>query len=65
MSPNMTVEQLLVWRLAQAEADAPPAPRAERLLDLVLPWWPERCVMPPYEPDGGADTSATIGGRRQ
>jgi hypothetical protein len=45
MSHDTTVGQLLAWRLAQAEADAPPAPRAARLLDLVRPWWevwPER-----------------------
>jgi hypothetical protein len=45
MTTDMSVEQLLVWRLAQADADAPPAPRAARLLDLIRPWWeiwPER-----------------------
>jgi len=45
MTNDMSVEQLLVWRLAQADADAPPAPRAARLLDLIRPWWevwPER-----------------------
>lgn len=42
---TMTVEQLLRWRLAQAETEAPPAPRGTRLLDLARPWWeswPER-----------------------
>src|SRR5436309_3280949 len=41
----MPVEQLLRWRLSQAEAEAPPAPRAGRLLELARPWWetwPER-----------------------
>jgi hypothetical protein len=45
MTNDMAVEQLLVWRLAQADADAPPAPRAARLLGLIRPWWeiwPER-----------------------
>jgi hypothetical protein len=45
MTNDMSVEQLLVWRLAQADAEAPPAPRAARLLDLIRPWWeiwPER-----------------------
>lgn len=39
------VEQLLEWRSAQAEAEAPPAPRAARLLERARPWWqrqPER-----------------------
>ncbi len=39
MKTEMTVEQLLRWRLAQAEATAPPAPRAARLLELARPWW--------------------------
>ena len=42
---KIPVEQLLRWRLAQAEAEAPPAPRAARLLELARPWWaswPER-----------------------
>jgi len=36
---------LLRWRLSRAEAEAPPAPRAARLLELARPWWerwPER-----------------------
>jgi hypothetical protein len=40
-----TVEQLLRWRLARAEAEAPRAPRAADLLELARPWWetwPER-----------------------
>ena len=42
---KIPVEQLLRWRLSQAEAEAPPAPRAARLLELARPWWetwPER-----------------------
>lgn len=35
----MNVEQLLQWRLARAEEEAPPAPRASRLLELARPWW--------------------------
>jgi hypothetical protein len=39
MNPRPTVEQLLRWRLARAEAEAPPAPRAARLLERARPWW--------------------------
>jgi hypothetical protein len=39
MTHDEAVEQLLRWRLAQAEAEAPPAPRAARLLEAVRPWW--------------------------
>jgi hypothetical protein len=45
MKTELTVEQLLRWRLARAEAEAPRAPRAARLLELARPWWetwPER-----------------------
>ena len=45
MKSEINVEQLLRWRLAKAEAEAPPAPRAARLLELARPWWetwPER-----------------------
>ena len=45
MNPGLSIEQLLRWRLARAEAEAPPAPRAARLLELSRPWWetwPER-----------------------
>jgi hypothetical protein len=45
MTLDTSVDQLLRWRLARAEAEAPPAPRAARLLELVRPWWevwPER-----------------------
>ena len=39
MKTDTSVEQLLRWRLTQAEAEAPPAPRAARLLALARPWW--------------------------
>ena len=39
MKRKIPVEQLLRWRLARAEAAAPPAPRAKRLLDAARPWW--------------------------
>jgi hypothetical protein len=39
MKTNMPIEQLLRWRLSRAEAEAPPAPRAARLLALARPWW--------------------------
>jgi len=39
MKSPITVQELLRWRLARAEAEAPPAPRAARLLELVRPWW--------------------------
>jgi hypothetical protein len=45
MNPGISIEHLLRWRLARAEAEAPPAPRAARLLELARPWWetwPER-----------------------
>ena len=45
MTTKIPVEQLLRWRLERAEAEAPPAPRAARLLELARPWWetwPER-----------------------
>jgi hypothetical protein len=45
MKAKLTVEQLLRWRLARAEAQAPRAPRGKRLLELARPWWetwPER-----------------------
>src|SRR5262245_3301017 len=45
MKTEIPVEQLLRWRLSQAEASAPPPPRAARLLELARPWWevwPER-----------------------
>jgi hypothetical protein len=45
MTHDPSIERLLRWRLARAEAEAPPAPRAARLLALARPWWetwPER-----------------------
>jgi hypothetical protein len=39
MKTKIPLEQLLQWRLAQAEAEAPPAPSAARLLELARPWW--------------------------
>jgi hypothetical protein len=45
VNSKVTIEQLLRWRLVRAEEDAPPAPRAARLLELARPWWetwPER-----------------------
>ena len=42
---KIPIERLLRWRLSHAEAEAPPAPRAARLLELARPgWesWPER-----------------------
>jgi len=45
MSNEISIEQLLRWRAARAEAEAPSAPRAARLLELARPWWeswPER-----------------------
>lgn len=45
MNSQLPLEQLLRWRLARAEEEAPPAPRAKRLLELARPWWetwPER-----------------------
>jgi hypothetical protein len=45
MKPEISLEQLLRWRLARAEAEAPPPPSAAQLLELARPWWeiwPER-----------------------
>jgi hypothetical protein len=39
MSNESAVEQLLRWRLKQAEAEAPRRPSAARLLELSRPWW--------------------------
>ena len=45
MKNRVFIEDLINWRSAQAEADAPPPPRAARLIELNRPWWqlqPER-----------------------
>ncbi|MCX6954443.1 MAG: hypothetical protein NTV51_20005 [Verrucomicrobia bacterium] len=45
MKTESSLERLIGWRAAEAEADAPPAPRAGRLLEHARPWWqrqPER-----------------------
>jgi hypothetical protein len=39
MSTKIPLAELLRWRLAQAEAQAPPPPRAAELLALARPWW--------------------------
>ncbi len=39
MKSKLSIEELLRWRLAKAEAGAPPPPRAARLLELARPWW--------------------------
>lgn len=45
MNRETSVEELLRWRVARAEAEAPPPPRAAILLERARPWWerwPER-----------------------
>jgi hypothetical protein len=39
MKTGVSIEQVLRWRLALAEAEAPRAPRAAQLLELARPWW--------------------------
>jgi hypothetical protein len=39
MKTEISLAELLRWRLDQAETEAPPAPRAARLLDSIRPWW--------------------------
>ena len=39
MNTKITMSEILRWRFALAEAEAPPAPRAARLLELARPWW--------------------------
>jgi hypothetical protein len=45
MNSKLPIEELLRWRASRAEAEAPPAPCAARLLEMARPWWeiwPER-----------------------
>jgi hypothetical protein len=45
MPTDARIQELLHWRLRQAEAEAPLAPSAAHLLALARPWWealPER-----------------------
>src|SRR5262245_6510387 len=45
MKTEVIITELLRWRLARAEAEAPRAPRGAQLLELSRPWWetwPER-----------------------
>jgi len=47
MKTETSMEKMLRWRLEQAGNEAPPAPRASRLLALARPWWeilPERAT---------------------
>jgi hypothetical protein len=39
MSTKISIEELLRWRVAKAEDEAPPAPRAARLLEMARPCW--------------------------
>jgi len=39
MKTKVSISQLLRWRLSQAEAGAPPKPRAARLLESARPCW--------------------------
>ncbi|HEY1108993.1 MAG TPA: hypothetical protein VGE76_10185 [Opitutaceae bacterium] len=39
MKTPFPLADLIQWRSAQAEAEAPPPPRAARLLELTRPWW--------------------------
>lgn len=39
MKQQTPIEKLLRWRSTRAEDDAPPAPRAARLLEMSRPWW--------------------------
>src|SRR5262249_22725009 len=39
MRTEVTIEELLRWRLASAEADAPPRPPTPQLLKWAQPWW--------------------------
>jgi hypothetical protein len=39
MKTEVTIAELLRWRLAQAERQAPQPPRVALLLELARPWW--------------------------
>jgi hypothetical protein len=39
MNAESSFQRLLTWRAQQAEASAPPPPRAACLLELARPWW--------------------------
>jgi hypothetical protein len=39
MKSEVTIEQVLRWRLALAEAEAPPRPCGAQLLAWACPWW--------------------------
>lgn len=41
MNDESNLGRLVQWRQEQAEHEAPPAPRASRLLALSRPWWEE------------------------
>jgi hypothetical protein len=42
MKSEVSIQQLLRWRLERAEENAPAPPRAALLIELARPWW-ERC----------------------
>ena len=45
MRTEVSIEELLRWRLASAQTEAPPGPHAAELLASARPWWeiyPER-----------------------
>jgi len=45
MNNKIPIKEILQWRLARAEAEAPRPPRARQLFDMARPWWetwPER-----------------------
>lgn len=39
MKNKVSISDLLRWRVSQAGANAPSAPRAARLLEMARPWW--------------------------
>jgi hypothetical protein len=45
MNTEVIIKELLLWRMARAQAEAPRPPHAAQLLELSRPWWetwPER-----------------------